>query len=80
MEIARQVAQRSPCLRVSVVRCSQESVASSPQAITVLLRGCPTAWRRAASKRVIYAREYPDELARNFLAEAGVEMVRFLTP
>ena len=34
----------------------------------------------AGLKRVIYAGEYPDELARNFLAEAGVELVRFPNP
>lgn len=34
----------------------------------------------AGLKRVIYAGEYPDELARNFLAEAGVELVRFQNP
>jgi len=34
----------------------------------------------AGPKRVIYAGEYPDELAGNFLAEAGVELVRFPNP
>jgi dCMP deaminase len=34
----------------------------------------------AGLKRAIYAGEYPDELARNFLAEAGVELVRFPNP
>ena len=34
----------------------------------------------AGLKRVIYAGEYPDELARNFLAEAGVELARFPNP
>lgn len=34
----------------------------------------------AGLKRVIYAGEYPDKLARNFLAEAGVELVRFPNP
>lgn len=34
----------------------------------------------AGLKRVIYAGEYPDQLARNFLAEAGVELVRFPNP
>jgi len=46
----------------------------------VLQRGYPTVWGQAASKRVIYAGEYPDELARNFLIEAGVELVRFPKP
>lgn len=34
----------------------------------------------AGLKRVIYAGGYPDELARNFLAEAGVELARFPNP
>jgi len=34
----------------------------------------------AGLKRVIYAGEYPDELARNFLAEGGLELVRFPNP
>ena len=34
----------------------------------------------AGLKRAIYAGEYPDELARNFLIEAGVELVRFPNP
>ncbi|MGB5932853.1 MAG: cytidine/deoxycytidylate deaminase family protein [Anaerolineae bacterium] len=34
----------------------------------------------AGLKRVIYAGEYPDELACNFLAEAGVELVLFPNP
>lgn len=31
----------------------------------------------AGLERVIYAGEYPDELARSFLEEAGVELVHF---
>lgn len=34
----------------------------------------------AGLKRVIYAGEYPDQLARDFLAQAGVELTRFLKP
>ena len=34
----------------------------------------------AGLRRVIYAGEYPDELAGDFLAEAGVELVRFPNP
>jgi len=34
----------------------------------------------AGLKRVIYAGEYLDELARNFLAEAGVELARLPSP
>jgi len=34
----------------------------------------------ARLKKVIYAGEYPDELARNFLAEAGAELARFPNP
>jgi dCMP deaminase len=34
----------------------------------------------AGLERVIYAGEYPDKLVRNFLAEAGVELVRFPKP
>jgi len=34
----------------------------------------------AGLRRVIYAGEYPDELAGDFLAEAGAELVRFPNP
>ena len=34
----------------------------------------------AGLKRAIYAGGYPEELARNFLTEAGVELVRSPNP
>ncbi len=34
----------------------------------------------AGLRRVIYAGEYPDELAGDFLAEAEVELTRFPNP
>ncbi len=131
MRIARQVAQRSTCPRVSVgavivrerrilttgyngapeglphcleVGCiieddhCQRSLHAEQNAILqaafhgvsiaggtmyVTHQPCNTCAKmviNAGLKRVIYAGEYPDELARNFLAEAGVELARFPNP
>jgi dCMP deaminase len=34
----------------------------------------------AGIKRVVYAGEYPDNIARQFLAEAGVSLQRMILP
>lgn len=131
MGIARQVAERSTCLRASVgaiivrdkrilttgyngaptglahcqeagciikddhcirslhaeqnaiIQAALHGVSTEGATIYVTHQPCNTCAKmiiNAGLKRVIYAGEYPDELARDFLAEAGVEVVRFPNP
>ncbi len=131
MGIARQVAERSTCLRASVgaiivrdkrilttgyngapaglahcqevgciikddhcirslhaeqnaiIQAALHGVSTEGATIYVTHQPCNTCAKmiiNAGLKRVIYAGEYPDELARNFLAEAGVEVVRLPNP
>jgi len=131
MGIARQVAERSTCLRASVgaivvrdkrilttgyngaptglahcqevgciikdnhcmrslhaeqnaiIQAALHGVSTEGATIYVTHQPCNTCAKmiiNAGLKRVIYAGEYPDELARDFLTEAGVELIHFPNP
>jgi len=67
----------------AILQAASHGVSIAGGTIYVTHQPCNTCAKmiiNAGLKRVIYAGEYPDELAHNFLAEAGVELVRFPNP
>ena len=67
----------------AIIQAALHGVSIAGGTIYITHQPCNTCAKmiiNAGLKRVIYAGEYPDELARNFLAEAGVELVRFANP
>ncbi len=67
----------------AIIQAALHGVSIAGGTIYITHQPCNTCAKmiiNAGLKRVIYAGEYPDELARNFLAEAGVELVRFPNP
>jgi dCMP deaminase len=67
----------------AIIQAALHGVSIAGGTIYITHQPCNTCAKmiiNAGLKRVIYAGEYPDELARDFLAEAGVELVRFQNP
>lgn len=67
----------------AIIQAALHGVSIAGGTIYITHQPCNTCAKmiiNAGLKRVIYAGEYPDQLARNFLAEAGVELVRFPNP
>lgn len=67
----------------AIIQAALYGVSISGGTIYITHQPCNTCAKmiiNAGLKRVIYAGEYPDELARNFLAEAGVDLILFQTP
>ena len=67
----------------AIIQAALHGVSIAGGTIYITHQPCNTCAKmiiNAGLKRVIYAGEYPDELARNFLAEAEVELAHFPNP
>ncbi len=67
----------------AIIQAAYHGVSVKDGTIYVTHQPCLTCAKmiiNAGIKRVVYAGEYPDNLARQFLAEAGVSLQRFILP
>ena len=67
----------------AIIQAAYHGVSVRDGTIYVTHQPCLTCAKmiiNAGIKRVVYAGEYPDNIARQFLAEAGVSLQRFILP